>query len=262
MGPIENLQATIKKAGSAVMLLFGSSRNQVKTKSDKSPVSDADRIAHDILCQGIKTHSQAPIVSEEGSVEARAAIDGDQPYWLIDPIDGTKSFLSGKTSFAINIAYMERHRPVMGLVYAPARDVCYWASEGKGAYRQAGEAAPQRIHTRPMHRENFHLLLSRHHNKADPNRFVERWPNCTIEAMGSALKMCLIAEGAADLHIRMLPTSEWDTAAPHIILNEAGGLIQTLDLSEFCYGKKDLLNPGFVVCGDPSVDLADYLAYV
>jgi 3'(2'), 5'-bisphosphate nucleotidase len=169
---------------------------------------------------------------------------------MVDPLDGTKEFLSRSGEFTVNIALMNANNPILGVVYGPAIDVLYFAARGAGAWKAAGEVVSQIKAARAVN-GSVRMVVSRSHRSTGdkPNRSPGIMENYAVIAMGSSLKFCLIAEGSADVYTRTGPTMEWDTAAAHLILQEAGGMVTDLDGNSLHYNKPVLLNPSFLAKG-------------
>jgi 3'(2'), 5'-bisphosphate nucleotidase len=166
-------------------------------------------------------------------------------FWMIDPLDGTKEFLQRTGEFTVNIALIEGDRPVLGVVYAPVIDKLYFAARGAGAYRMDGKVTTC-IKVASTKAGSTRLVISRHHGSEQETHAHFLDQDCEILVMGSSLKFCLIAEGAADVYPRSGPTMEWDTAAAQCILEEAGGSVTDLEGNSIRYNKRVLLNCGFV----------------
>ena len=163
--------------------------------------------------------------------------------------------------FTVNIALIEDHRPILGVIYVPVSGVCYYACRGAGAYRQEPGAESQAIHSRPWQGGHITVAGSRSHRDERFGRFLAQFDDHTIISMGSSLKSCLVAEGKADIYVRLGPTSEWDTAAAQCVVEEAGGRLLDTEMHPLRYNTKEsLLNPFFIVCGDGQQDWAKYLA--
>lgn len=171
----------------------------------------------------------------------------------MDPLDGTKEFLKQSGEFTVNIGLIREGRPVMGVVDAPAIGLSYWAESGKGAFRLRKGGSPEVIRCRRADPRLPTLVASRDHAGPEVKALLDRFPGAPSASMGSSLKFCLVAAGEADVYLRDLPTSEWDTAAAHCVLECAGGCVMQLDGAPFVYGKPGLRNPGFVALGDPSL---------
>jgi 3'(2'), 5'-bisphosphate nucleotidase len=242
-------------AGDRIMAIYGSDFS-IARKADNSPVTSADMAAHEhIVAELTRLWPEIPVLSEEA-----ANIDFEQRrkwtrYWLVDPLDGTKEFIKRNGEFTVNIALVENGEPTMAVVHAPALGVTYSAAAGQGAFRAAlGERKAIRTRTVPELPERPTLVVSKSHRDAATDKFLEDLPAHEAISRGSSLKLCLVAEGSADLYPRIGPTSEWDTAAGHCIAAQAGAAVLRLpELTPLKYNEKDsLLNPFFVIIGDPA----------
>ncbi len=192
-----------------------------------------------------------PVLSEESAKIPWAERSTWSRYWLVDPLDGTKEFVKRNGEFTVNIALIDNHRPVMGVVYAPVLDVTYY-SDDSGAYKVQGRdlSAATAIHVKPPEQgEIWKVVGSRSHAGDSLISFLETLGEHEMVSMGSSLKLCLVAEGAAHIYPRLGPTSEWDTGASHAVVNAAGGRVLVADTDEpLAYNTKDsLLNPFFIV---------------
>ncbi len=234
---------------------------KVKEKEDKTPLTQADIAAHDIIEEGLQQLTpDLPILSEESTDIPFSVRKQWSLYWLVDPLDGTREFINRTDEFTVNIALIENGKPIMGLVHAPELECCYFAARGMGAYKKAGGNKPRRIQVKQKCRQPVIVAGSRAHRTVDFSRFLENIGETEVISMGSALKSCLVAEGKADIYARLGPTSEWDTAAAQCIVEEAGGLITDTNMQRLRYNTKDsLLNPHFFVFGDQTVDWSKYL---
>lgn len=241
-------------AGKRIMEFYRSGEAQTTLKADKSPVTDADIAAHRIIVDNLRKWApEIPVVSEES--KAFPDIAGAKLYWLVDPLDGTKSFIRRTDEFTVNIALMEDNHPVFGAIYIPAQEVLYYGSKAYGAYRQCSGDAPRHIHARAQPEEGAAVVVSMSHVTKETQAFLDTVEVESKVSASSSLKFCRVAEGAADIYPRFGPTCEWDTAAGHAIVEAAGGRLLTLDGEEFPYGKQpDFLNPGFIVWGKEFVD--------
>ncbi len=233
----------------------------VEHKEDQSPLTEADMAAHAIIDDGFAEFTpEIPVLSEESAnipFDERASW---QRYWLVDPLDGTREFIKRNGEFTVNIALIDNHEPVLGVVYAPVLGVYYYACRGQGAFKRDGVSAAERIHTRPHGHIPVTVAGSRSHRGDSLERFLANLGEYELISMGSALKTCLVAEGKADVYPRLGPTSEWDTAAAQCVLEEAGGLLTDMAMRPFRYNEKEeLLNPHFFAFGDPRVDWSRYL---
>jgi len=258
---ITELNQIARRAGDAILEVYGREDFGVTEKSDESPLTQADMASHHLICSALEALTpQIPILSEESAKIPFEERRQWRRYWLIDPLDGTKEFIKRNGEFTVNIALIEGHRPVMGVVYAPVLQVAWYGDQEAGAFRQEGDAPPQPIQVAPKVRRPVKVAGSRSHAGDSLKAFLEKLGEHEIVSMGSSMKLCLVAEGAADLYPRLGPTSEWDTAAAQAVVEAAGGKVTDLDLEPLAYNRKDsLLNPHFLVFGDTSVDWTRYL---
>lgn len=248
-----------REAGRRILEVYHSDF-RVGVKSDMSPLTAADLASHDCLVEGLAAlQSSIPVLSEESEslpFDVRSAME---TYWLIDPLDGTKEFIKRNGEFTVNIALINRHQPVLGVVYAPAKDLIFFASEGCGAFRQNGQGKPASIRVTNRAPATVRVVASRSHTKIALSLYLSRLGEHELSSIGSSLKLCLVAEGNADLYPRIGLTSEWDTAAAHCIVTEAGGAVVDLSGQPIRYNTKDsLLNPYFLVYGDKTRDWCRY----
>jgi 3'(2'), 5'-bisphosphate nucleotidase len=243
----------VAAAGTAILEVYASAHDVVY-KADDSPLTRADRAAHEILARRLAGLApEIPLLSEEGeSSHARAVRGAWQELWLVDPLDGTKEFISRNGEFTVNVALVQNHRPVLGVVAAPALGLTFYAADGVGAFRRRDGAAAEPIRTRPA-AAPLVIVGSRSHRGDSLDGLLARLGPHELRPMGSALKFCVVAEGAADFYPRLGPTSEWDTAAAQAVVECAGGAVTTLDGRPLRYNERDtLLNPNFMAYGDGS----------
>jgi 3'(2'), 5'-bisphosphate nucleotidase len=247
------------EAGRAIMEIYDS-EFAVELKDDRSPLTAADRAAHGIIVAGLSRLSpKLPVLSEESAgieIENRRQWN---PFWLVDPLDGTKEFIKRNDEFTVNIALIHDHKPIMGVVLAPAIGSVYAGIVGVGAFKRIdGTETP--IQVQSPAREPLRVVGSRSHANPDLAAFLETIGPHEIKPMGSSLKICLVAEGEADLYPRLGPTSEWDTAAAEAVLISAGGSMMDLTGQPLAYNAREtLLNPYFLALGG---DIRDRLALV
>lgn len=242
------------EAGRKIMEIYRSDF-RVGRKQDDSPLTAADLAAHHCLVEGLQSLSGAsyPVLSEEAADTPFEERSKWETYWLIDPLDGTKEFVKRNDEFTVNIALIHRHKPVLGVVYAPALDICYFGSEGCGAFKQTGRNEPKQIYAYSRARHPLVVVGSRSHAGPETETYLHRLGEYELKSIGSSLKFCLVAEGAADIYPRLGPTSEWDTAAAQCVVEAAGGGVRNLRNETLAYNAKpSLLNPYFVVFGDHS----------
>jgi len=238
-------------AGAEIMKIYRGDM-QVRQKADSSPVTAADEAAEEIILAGLrKLTPDIPIVAEEETAAGKIVEVGDQPYWLVDPLDGTKEFIAHRDEFTVNIALIENLSPTMGVVLAPALDTSY-AADGPGtAIRRIGNQPPQSIAARRIPDQNVIVTASRSHgNKDKMQALLTGYALGDVVVSGSSIKFCIVACGEADIYPRYGPTCEWDIAAGHAVLNAAGGSVCTLDGNDMRYGKPKFLNPEFIAYGN------------
>jgi len=243
----------VEEAGGAIMAVYATG-HEVEYKADDSPITRADRAAHEILSQGLARLAPAiPVLSEESEASHAHAVRGQwRQLWLVDPLDGTREFISRNGEFTVNVALIRDHHPVLGVVAAPALGVTYYAATGYGAFRRSGDRPPEPIRVRPA-ASPLVIVGSRSHRGDSLDGLLARLGPHELRPMGSALKFCLVAEGSADFYPRLGPTSEWDTAAAQAVLEVAGGAVTRLDGQPLHYNARDtLLNPEFLAFGDRS----------
>lgn len=241
-----------RKAGDAIMDVYQRDFDVV-TKDDHSPLTQADLASHEVITRALaELTPDIPVLSEESDgIEANERLSWNR-YWLIDPLDGTKEFINRNGEFTVNIALIDAHRPRLGIVHVPTRQKTYFGVVGEGAWLQAGNEAARRIQTRRPAADIPVVVGSRSHANPALETCLAPIGAHDMISMGSSLKFCRVAEGAADLYPRLGPTSEWDTAAAQAVVEAAGGQVVTLDGKALAYNaKEDILNPWFIVIGDP-----------
>jgi len=250
LGPVVALAA---EAGRKILEIYHSDF-RVGRKDDNSPLTAADLAAHHCLVEGLQVLRPIyPVLSEESAELPYEERQEWETYWLIDPLDGTKEFIKRNGEFTVNIALIHQHQPVLGVVYAPALETCYFASEGCGAYKKVGDQEPRQIYVRAKTPQRLTVVGSRSHQTSELATYLGRLGEHELKPVGSSLKFCLVAEGAADLYPRIGRTSEWDTGAAHCIVEAAGGGVTDLRGQPLSYNTKpSLLNPYFLVFGDTS----------
>lgn len=241
-------------AGERIMHFYAEEIS-VECKEDNSPVTQADLEANAIILSALQELEPAyPIVSEEAA--AIGDVAGSRYFWLVDPLDGTKSFIHREGQFTVNIALVERcGLPVLGVVYVPATDSLYAGADGAGArVKRNGEAATA-ISVRPEPEEGLYVVASKSHNSPQTDAFLEKLRVAERVPASSSVKFCLVAEGEADLYPRFGRTMEWDTAAGQAVLQAAGGRVETPEGKPFTYGKtydngeEDFANGFFIAYG-------------
>lgn len=233
----------------------------VSHKDDNSPLTAADMAAHNTIIEGLnRLTPELPVLSEESTEIPFTERSSWQRYWLVDPLDGTREFVKRNGEFTVNIALIDNHKSVLGVVYTPVTGVTYYAARGTGAFKQTPGNEAVSIHARRKPADSTIIAGSRSHRGDSLNAFLERIGEYDIISMGSSLKSCLVAEGRADIYPRLGPTSEWDTAAAQCVVEEAGGMLTTTDMQPLRYNTKEsILNPHFLVIGDRDFDWGQFL---
>ncbi|MGE3919628.1 MAG: 3'(2'),5'-bisphosphate nucleotidase CysQ [Gammaproteobacteria bacterium] len=250
-----------KNAGQAILSLYNQEQPiLVELKADASPVTQADRDAHQIIKVGLEQITKGiPILSEEADEISFSIREQWEKYWLIDPLDGTKEFIHRTDDFTVNIALIENHVPILGVVYAPVFDLCYYASYTHGAYKQEGTNETQRIHVRKCELDHITVAMSRRHGSDAVKNFLTDLKPEEVLPRGSSIKSCLVAEGKADIYPCLGKTSEWDMAAAQMVVTEAGGIMIDLEGMPLKFNmKSSLLNPPLLILGDSTFDWKKY----
>jgi len=245
----------VAEAGTAILGVYAGSQ-EVEYKADDSPITRADRAAHEILTRGLaRLTPEIAVLSEESSEQHDLHVRGAwRELWLVDPLDGTREFISRNGEFTVNVALVRDHCTVLGVVGAPVLGMTYYGARGVGAFVLQADQPPAPIHVRPA-ATPLVVVGSRSHRGDSLDGLLGKLGPHEMRPMGSSLKFCLVAEGAADLYPRLGPTSEWDTAAAQAILEAAGGAVVTLDGRALRYNERDtLLNPHFLAVGDTGRD--------
>lgn len=251
---LSNVVSIAKQAGKQILDIYHSDFT-VEYKADNSPVTAADTRAQQIIYQGLRQLTpEIPIISEELKIIDFAERQHWQRHWLIDPLDGTKEFLEKNGEFTINIALIENHVPIVGVIYVPVFDLCYFAATNKGAFKKIAEQETTLLKTVAWEKNASTVIaVSRRHGMDLLQNFLNQFPALNLIRCGSALKFCWLAEGFADVYPRFSPTSEWDTAAGQCILEEAGGTVIDTKGRVLRYNTKpSLCNSAFLAVGDKS----------
>jgi 3'(2'), 5'-bisphosphate nucleotidase len=247
---IEPVIELAHRAGAAILQVYRGEFG-VEQKDDDSPLTKADLASNRIITEGLRALTPAiPLISEESGLPPFAERRQWPRYWLIDPLDGTREFVNRNDEFTVNIALIDNHRPVLGVVYVPVLGVTYAAATGYGATRQdAGETA-RPIAVAAASQRPLRVVGSRSHRGTSLDAYLAELGDYELLPMGSSLKFCRLAEGDADLYPRFGPTSEWDTAAAQAVVEQAGGEVVLLDGKPLLYNtKEDILNDHFMVIG-------------
>jgi 3'(2'), 5'-bisphosphate nucleotidase len=246
---INEIIAIAQKAGDVIMEIYAKDFS-VEYKDDKSPLTEADQKANDVIVDGLNALSvQFPILSEEGKLIPYEERKDWEYFWMVDPLDGTKEFIKKNGEFTVNIALIYQNSPILGVVYAPALNEMYWAKQGEGAFKNKVRL-PLLVNESPE--KNLTVVASKSHLSEETEVCISELRETTQELLfiskGSSLKLVMVAEGSADVYPRLAPTMEWDTAAADAIVREAGKMtFEHLKEKALFYNKENLLNPWFIV---------------
>ena len=250
--------AIARRAGAAIMEIYALDF-QVEHKDDDSPLTAADLAANKVIMEGLKKLTpDIPCLSEEGRDIPFEERRQWPELWIVDPLDGTREFVKKNGEFTVNIALVRDGRPVLGVVHCPALRTDYYAAEGAGAFRADAEDEGVPISTSATAAEP-RIVASRSHRTQELEDFLEKLGDHEALSKGSSLKFCMVAEGVADFYPRLGPTSEWDTAAGQAVVELAGGQVLKTDFTPLTYNQREsILNPYFLVIGDPDYDWQRY----
>ena len=242
---LNDIETIAKNAGDTIMEIYNRDFS-IEYKDDKSPLTEADLASNEVIIKGLE-HYGIPIMSEEGkSIEYEERKDWEY-YWCIDPIDGTKEFIKKNGEFTVNIALIHKDTPILGVVYAPAMNDMYKAKKGEGAFKNNKKLPLQ---SNPDMNKKISVVASKSHLSDETQAFIDALDTQEIVQVskGSSLKLCMVAEGEADIYPRLAPTMEWDTAAADAIVRESSKMTYQFENNEpVVYNKTNLLNPWFVV---------------
>jgi len=247
------------EAGKEILEIYNNSNFEIEFKTDNSPLTIADKTSNSIIVNHLKKFN-IPILSEEGKETHFYERKNWKYYWLIDPLDGTKEFIKKNDEFTVNIALLRNNQPILGVIYTPVLKDLYFASEKLGSFKinidetmSSLNDFVQNAHQLPLHENNTNVVVaSRSHLSEETQQFIDILKQQTDKLMsiskGSSLKLCLVAEGNADLYPRFAPTMEWDIAAGHaIVIYSGGNIFQYPGKKDIEYNKENLLNPWFLV---------------
>ncbi|MBL4716356.1 MAG: 3'(2'),5'-bisphosphate nucleotidase CysQ [Bacteroidia bacterium] len=250
---IQDIVNISKEAGKEILQIYATDF-EVEQKEDNSPLTLADKNANDLILDQLqKKYPEIPFISEETKKTSYEERKKWEYLWLIDPLDGTKEFLKKNGEFTVNIALIHNQNPVLGVVHVPAQNITYWAKKGIGAYYQNENDTPHEIKAKTfsLNEHDLTLVCSRSHMSEEVENYLRKFQNPNTISMGSSLKFMLVADGRAHIYPRLAPTMEWDTAAAHAVLNEAGGaVIQHDNDKPLVYNKENLKNPHFIAFGN------------
>jgi 3'(2'), 5'-bisphosphate nucleotidase len=236
-----------REAGRATMIYYDGAAVDVREKQDRSPVTLADEVAHQIILEGLgRIDPSTPVVSEEADAASFETRSGWRRFWLVDPLDGTKEFIKRRAEFTVNIALVEHGEPVLGVVVAPALELLYWAVKGQGAWREEKGGPAERIYSNvPSAGTPLTVVESLSHPSQELEDYLQTIPVARRVKAGSSLKFCWVAEGRADIYPRLGPTMEWDVAAGDCVYRQSGRDGERV--SPLVYNKPDLRNSSFVI---------------
>lgn len=249
MDLLDGVIETAIAAGRAVLDVYEKEAIEVSYKDDLSPLTEADRRSHGIIESGLASLApDIPVFSEEGAGVLYEVRRAWRRFFLVDPLDGTKEFIKRNGEFTVNIALVEDSSPVLGVIHVPVSGVTYYAERGRGAYILRAGASQARIGVRQKpDAEGLVVVASRSHGSEALEEFLKSVKVNKRMSAGSSLKFCLVADGTADIYPRFGPTWEWDTAAGHVIVSEAGGVVTCTDGSRLEYNKEVPKHTGFIV---------------
>lgn len=242
-----------KEAGKGILDIYNSGADlNIQTKCDSSPVTQADILAHDIITNQLSQLTpDIPILSEEDPDFLYEIRRTWNRYWLVDPLDGTKEFIFRSGQFTVNIALIENHVPILGVIFVPLKNESYYAAKGVGAFKEDSTSNVTQLNIPPWQPGLFSVVVTRRELHENLEALLASYGTLNLTYRGSSLKFCIVAEGKADFYLRKKPIHEWDTAAGHCIVEQAGGIVLDSNWEPLRYNTKpDLLNPPFIVIGD------------
>ena len=229
-------------------MTYFSGNFNARNKDDHSPVTDADIAANTLITKALlRLAPDIPVVAEEDEEESAL---GHELFWLVDPLDGTRSFVRGEPEFTVNIGLIYKHQPVLGVIYVPPLEAMYYGTMTGGAFKALADSGPVSISVVAPHPEGLVVTRSKSHPSPATAEYMSKLKIRDVRAGSSSVKFCEIAEGSADIYPRFGRTMEWDTAAGHAILNAAGGRVETVDGKPLSYGKAGYENPHFIAFGN------------
>lgn len=238
-----------EEAAKEILLVYNSGDFQAEAKGDSSPLTLADKKAHEKISSILKP-AGFPILSEEGKTIPYDVRKNWEYFWMVDPLDGTKEFIKRNGEFTVNIALIHNGTPILGVVGIPVTGEIFYAAKGEGVWNKKGDYTVPVSKKSPadLSAQGLRVVASRSHMSDETQSFIDGLADPKLVSKGSSLKFLLLVQDHADVYPRFAPTMEWDTAAAHAIVNEAGLKVWKQDLtSELVYNKPDLLNPWFIV---------------
>lgn len=245
---IEAAKEAAVEAGKVIIDIYESGDFSIEAKADNSPLTLADRAAHNTIVSFLDK-TGIPILSEEGRDIPYSERSNWEYFWMLDPLDGTKEFIKKNGEFTVNIALIHKGESILGVVYPPILKQLFWAIKGEGSFKQVGNDIEKlSVSKKQLTEPSLKVVASRSHMSQATEDYLKKLESPKIVSKGSSLKFLLIAEGSADVYPRFGPTMEWDTAAAHVIVTEAGGNVTLEDeKTKLSYNKENLLNPTFIV---------------
>lgn len=246
---LDQVKDIAQEAGHAILDIYQQDDVGIQTKQDQSPLTQADLASHHIIIEALKTLTpEIPILSEEGEILDEKV----DTFWCVDPLDGTKEFIKKNDEFTVNIALIEHHQPLIGVIHVPVTNETFMALQGEGAFKVQDNQTQRLAKQSGGNHAPPTFAVSRSHLNEKTKVFIDRHQARIIPA-GSSLKLTLLAEGKADTYPRFGPTSLWDMAAGHAILKETGGEIYTLEQQPLVYNINQILNPDLIAVRDKNM---------
>ncbi len=244
-------------AGDAILPFYQSDQLDIVWKKDDTPLTKADLAAHQVIINELVKLEDWPILSEEGELPPFALRQQWLTYWIIDPLDGTRGFVNGLDEFTVNIALIHHHQPILGVIYAPIYSTVFFAAKNLGAFMSQKGKEPQSIHTVSRPFNQLRLIVGKYHKLDCIQPLLEALSDATLLRLNSSLKFTMIARGEADVYARFGPINEWDVAAGHCILEEAGGKVLDFDGNSLQYNAKEklLCSPFLAVANRMYIDI-------
>ncbi len=245
---LEIAKTAAVEAGKEILKIYGSGDFSIEAKADHSPLTLADKAAHEKIVSFLE-ETDIPILSEEGKeIPYRERAEWEY-FWMVDPLDGTKEFIKKNGEFTVNIALIHHNEPILGVVYPPVLEELYWGLKGEGSFLEKnGEKNQLTTTKKALSESGLKVVASRSHMSSETEAYLAGLKEPEVVSKGSSLKFLLVASGAADVYPRFGPTMEWDTAAAHVVVAEAGGKVTLEDHeTSLMYNKENLLNPYFIV---------------
>lgn len=250
---LKSIVMLAKEAGASILSVAGDvDALDVKKKEDESLLTVADIRAHEIIHDELQFLTpDIPVLSEEGDIPLPAVREKWHKYWCVDPLDGTRGFVHGSEEYTVNIALIEDHQPVLGVLYAPVPKICYYAVKGGKAMKQIADQAPQPVTTKARPHQGWRVVVGDFHGTKKMKIFMAEYHHADLIQINSSLKFGAVSEGYADIYPRFGETSEWDTAAGQCVLEAAGGVVVDFEGNPLQYNARHtLVNPEFLALGD------------